>query len=93
MSDQRPLYPVDAWRIRELTFDPAYAARNETIFSLGNGHLGLLLEVAAQAQVPVGQREDRLVTRRIRWVEGQLPDSPGVDGVQGSLVGHQAQSG
>jgi alpha,alpha-trehalose phosphorylase len=41
MSDQRPLYPVDAWRIRELTFDPAYAARNETIFSLGNGHLGL----------------------------------------------------
>jgi len=41
MSDQRPLYPVDAWRIRELTFDAAYAARNETIFSLGNGHLGL----------------------------------------------------
>jgi alpha,alpha-trehalose phosphorylase len=41
MSDQRPLYPVDAWRIRELTFDRAYAARNETIFSLGNGHLGL----------------------------------------------------
>jgi len=41
MSAQRPLYPVDAWRIRELTFDPAYAARNETIFSLGNGHLGL----------------------------------------------------
>ena len=32
---------IDAWRIRELTFDPAYAARNETIFSLGNGHLGL----------------------------------------------------
>src|SRR5664279_534323 len=41
MSDRPPLYPVDAWRIRELTFDPAYAARNETIFSLGNGHLGL----------------------------------------------------
>jgi len=41
MSDQRPLYPVDAWRIRELTFDPAFTARNETIFSLGNGHLGL----------------------------------------------------
>jgi beta-phosphoglucomutase len=41
MSDHRPLYPVDAWRIRELTFDPAYAPRNETIFSLGNGHLGL----------------------------------------------------
>ena len=41
MSDERPLYPVDAWRIRELTFDPALAARNETIFSLANGHLGL----------------------------------------------------
>lgn len=41
MADHRPLYPVDAWRIRELTFDPAFAARNETIFSLGNGHLGL----------------------------------------------------
>jgi beta-phosphoglucomutase len=41
MADHRPLYPVDAWRIRELTFDPAWAPRNETIFSLGNGHLGL----------------------------------------------------
>ena len=41
MSEARPLYPVDAWRIRELTFDPAQAARNETIFSLANGHLGL----------------------------------------------------
>jgi len=41
MADHRPLYPVDAWRIRELAFDPADAARNETIFSLGNGHLGL----------------------------------------------------
>jgi len=41
MSDRRPLYPVDAWRIRELTFDPAFAARNETVFSLANGHLGL----------------------------------------------------
>ncbi len=41
MSDRRPLYPIDAWRIRELAFDPAFTARNETIFSLGNGHLGL----------------------------------------------------
>jgi alpha,alpha-trehalose phosphorylase len=40
-ADRRPLYPVEGWRIRELTFDPADAARNETIFSLGNGHLGL----------------------------------------------------
>jgi trehalose/maltose hydrolase-like predicted phosphorylase len=41
MTDQRPPYPVDPWRIRELAFDPALAARNETIFSLANGHLGL----------------------------------------------------
>jgi len=41
VSDGRPLYPVDAWRIRELAFEPAHAARNETIFSLANGHLGL----------------------------------------------------
>ncbi|HEY6570156.1 MAG TPA: beta-phosphoglucomutase [Candidatus Limnocylindrales bacterium] len=36
-----PIYPVDPWRIRELTFDPALAPRNETIFALGNGHLGM----------------------------------------------------
>ncbi len=41
VKDLRPLYPVDAWRIRELSFEPAVAARNETIFSLANGHLGL----------------------------------------------------
>ncbi|MDP2350898.1 MAG: family 65 glycosyl hydrolase, partial [Chloroflexota bacterium] len=36
-----PLYPVEPWRIRELGFDLASAARNETVFSLANGHLGL----------------------------------------------------
>src|SRR5215831_7667098 len=41
MIEDRPLYPVDPWRIRELAFDPALAARNETIFALANGHLGL----------------------------------------------------
>ena len=48
-ADHRPLYPVDAWRIRELTFDRAYAPRNETIFSLGNGHLGLRGNVEEEA--------------------------------------------
>ncbi|MGZ5319794.1 MAG: glycoside hydrolase family 65 protein, partial [Actinomycetota bacterium] len=38
---RRPLYPIDPWRIRELAFDPERASRNETVFSLGNGHLGL----------------------------------------------------
>lgn len=36
-----PIYPVDAWTIRETSFDPAFSARNETIFALGNGHLGM----------------------------------------------------
>ncbi len=40
-DDGRPLYPVEAWRIRELGFDPSNAARNETVFSLANGNLGL----------------------------------------------------
>lgn len=34
-------YPLDEWRISETHFDPAMAARNETIFWLGNGHLGM----------------------------------------------------
>ncbi len=41
MPGERPLYPVEPWRIRELGFDPSLAGRNETIFSLANGHLGL----------------------------------------------------
>jgi len=40
-SDGRPLYPVEPWRIRELGFNAANAARNETVFSLANGHLGM----------------------------------------------------
>lgn len=41
IEHQPPLYPVEPWRIRELGFDLASAARNETVFSLANGHLGL----------------------------------------------------
>jgi alpha,alpha-trehalose phosphorylase len=37
----RPLYPVEPWAIREVAFEPEFAARHETIFSLANGHLGL----------------------------------------------------
>jgi beta-phosphoglucomutase len=49
INDLRPLYPVDAWRIRELDFEPAVAARNETIFALANGHLGLRGNVEEEA--------------------------------------------
>ena len=41
MTGRRPIYPIDAWLIRETAFDPRMAARNETIFALGNGHLGM----------------------------------------------------
>ncbi len=49
MGDQRPLYPVDGWRIRELEFVPEQAARNETIFALANGHIGLRGNVEEEA--------------------------------------------
>ncbi len=35
------IYPTDPWLIRETSFDPSLVARNETIFALGNGHLGM----------------------------------------------------
>ena len=35
------LYPVEPWRVREQGFDPPNAARSESVFALGNGHLGL----------------------------------------------------
>jgi len=41
MSASKSAYPPDVWAIRETSFDPAMVARNETIFALGNGHLGL----------------------------------------------------
>jgi beta-phosphoglucomutase len=41
MEVTRPAYPAEAWRIREAAFDPLLLTRNETIFALGNGTLGL----------------------------------------------------
>ena len=37
----RTLYPPEPWRIVEAPFDPSLAARNETIFALANGALGM----------------------------------------------------
>jgi beta-phosphoglucomutase len=34
-------YPAEAWRIREPALDPLLLTRNETIFALGNGALGM----------------------------------------------------
>ncbi len=35
------VYPTDEWRIRENRFFPRFMAQTETIFSLGNGYLGM----------------------------------------------------
>ena len=35
------VYPVDDWGLVETQFDTDYLARTETIFSLGNGHVGI----------------------------------------------------
>jgi alpha,alpha-trehalose phosphorylase len=35
------IYPTDAWRIVEARFEPRHEGRAETIFSLGNGFLGI----------------------------------------------------
>ena len=41
MGLPHPLYPPEAWRITEPAFDPSQVRRSETIFSLGNGTIGL----------------------------------------------------
>ncbi len=35
------IYPADEWRLRETQFSPAWMGNAETIFSLGNGFLGI----------------------------------------------------
>jgi len=39
--DREPLFKVHPWYVIEEDFDPANNHRNEAIFSLGNGHLGM----------------------------------------------------
>ena len=41
MSSDGRAYPLDAWRITEGRFDRSMASRNETIFTLANGNLGM----------------------------------------------------
>jgi beta-phosphoglucomutase len=41
MTDRHAPYPVDPWVIRETAFDADEAPRAETVFALGNGHIGL----------------------------------------------------
>ena len=35
------VYPAEGWAVRETSLDPAHLRRNETIFAVGNGYLGI----------------------------------------------------
>ncbi len=37
----QPIYPVDAWSIREERVEPRLFAQSESVFTVGNGYLGL----------------------------------------------------
>lgn len=39
--ERKPLYPFEAWRVTETSFDTASNLLDETIFALGNGYIGL----------------------------------------------------
>lgn len=36
-----PEHPVEPWTVRETGFDIDKIAQNESIFALGNGHIGM----------------------------------------------------
>ena len=48
------IYRLDPWRVVEDEFDPGFNHRNETIFSLGNGYIGLrgTLEEGLPGHIP-----------------------------------------
>ncbi len=37
----RHTFPVDAWRLTEQSYDRGHLGRNETLFAVGNGYLGM----------------------------------------------------
>ncbi len=61
-----PLYPTDTWMIRETTFEPSRGARNEAIFSLGNGHFGMRGNF----------EEDRCIGAAGTYVNGFFEETP-----------------
>lgn len=53
-QNRQAIYPHDPWRVSETSFDPQFNHRNETIFSLGNGYMGLrgTLEEGVPQHIP-----------------------------------------
>lgn len=49
-----PRFPLDPWRIRETRYDPAENQRDESLFALGNGYIGIrgTLEEGAPSGAP-----------------------------------------
>ena len=41
LSPPEHIYPADDWKLIEKRFDLRFLAQNETIFSIGNGYLGM----------------------------------------------------
>ncbi|MFW5801095.1 MAG: hypothetical protein ACOCVC_03625, partial [Spirochaeta sp.] len=41
MSSTDHPYELDGWRITETVFHPEKVAADETVFALGNGHIGI----------------------------------------------------
>ena len=37
----RHIYPVDDWKLVEKKYDSNFLAQNETMFSIGNGYIGM----------------------------------------------------
>lgn len=40
-QNREAIYPFDEWKIVETKFEPRFNHRNESIFSLGNGYMGM----------------------------------------------------
>ena len=53
-QNRQAIYPTDPWQVVEASFDPQFNHRNETIFSLGNGYMGLrgTLEEGVPVHIP-----------------------------------------
>ena len=60
------IYPAEPWAVREHVYDSSQAARNATIFSLANGHLGLRGDA----------EEDSAAAMRGTYINGFYEEAP-----------------
>lgn len=50
----KPIYPFEEWTITETEFNPEFSHRNETIFAIGNGYMGMrgVFEEGLPSEIP-----------------------------------------